>query len=328
MTAGLLFTSLLLGLRHGIDWDHVAAIADLSGTSQSRRRGFVLSFAYIAGHAVVVLFLGGAAIVAGRAIPESVDHWMGRVVGITLIGLGVWIAVELVRKRRDFRLRSRWFLVVSGTFAGLRRVRGHRVRGQRAGRVMTLEHSHHHGHVDSAHDEPFAHDHPHGSLDSLTESSDIAVVSAAASELPESTDQPGYGGSVRHRFDRIPGINKRPTHRQHEHRHKHELVLPSSPAAGYGSGTATGVGILHGIGIESPTQILLFTNSASVGGTGAGVALLVAWLAGLVVANTGLALLAGFGLLHAERNFVVYATVAVLISVASIVFGMSILLAS
>lgn len=29
----LLATALLLGIRHGIDWDHIAAIADITSTS-------------------------------------------------------------------------------------------------------------------------------------------------------------------------------------------------------------------------------------------------------------------------------------------------------
>jgi high-affinity nickel permease len=33
---GLLVSALLLGLRHGVDWDHIAAITDLSVT-RSRR---------------------------------------------------------------------------------------------------------------------------------------------------------------------------------------------------------------------------------------------------------------------------------------------------
>jgi high-affinity nickel permease len=37
MTAGLVVTALALGIRHGVDWDHIAAIADLSGTAETGR---------------------------------------------------------------------------------------------------------------------------------------------------------------------------------------------------------------------------------------------------------------------------------------------------
>ena len=55
---GLVLTALALGLRHGIDWDHIAAIADLTSASDNRRRGIVLSLWYAVGHAAVVLVSG------------------------------------------------------------------------------------------------------------------------------------------------------------------------------------------------------------------------------------------------------------------------------
>ena len=42
---------------------------------------------------------------------------------------------------------------------------------------------------------------------------------------------------------------------------------------------------------------------------------------GLIVANSGLALMAGAGMLRAERNFAVYATLAVIVAVLSIAMG-------
>jgi high-affinity nickel-transport protein len=79
--------------------------------------------------------------------------------------------------------------------------------------------------------------------------------------------------------------------------------------------------MLHGVGVESPTQIALFVASTSIAGTGVGLLLLVGWIAGLIVANCALALLAGFGLLHAERNFGIYATLAVVVGLMSIAMG-------
>ena len=78
---------------------------------------------------------------------------------------------------------------------------------------------------------------------------------------------------------------------------------------------------LHGIGVESPTQIAVFVASTSIGGGGLGLVLLIAWVIGLVVANAMLALLAVFGLLHAERNSAVYRLIALFVGVASIAMG-------
>lgn len=287
MSLGLLLTALGLGLRHGIDWDHIAAITDLSGSAENRRRGFALSMTYAVGHGAVVFALGTLAIVFGLAIPDGLDVWMGRIVGLTLIFLGGWILFELINKGRDFRLRSRWMLVIDGTFAGLRRVRNGFGR-----RSIAVEHDHDHDHVDSEHAAVVAHDHSH------TRTGAEVVVPVPA------------GAPVAHSHGHT-----------HSHRHRHELALPDSPSASYGHRTATGIGMLHGVGIESPTQIAIFVAASAATGYGFGLTLLAAWVAGLIIANAGLAVVASAGLLNAERSFPLYATLAVIVSVLSIALG-------
>ncbi len=330
VTWGLLLTSFGLGLRHGIDWDHIAAIADLSSTAGSRRRGFVLSFVYAVGHGAVVIVLGLAAIAFGAALPEGADVWMGRVVGITLIALGMWVLVELARKGRDFRLRSRWMLVIGGTFAGLRRVRRATAR-----RGLRIEHDHEHVHpltdnsFDSEHAEQHAHDHAHDDptnrstgipepdIDLTVEAEQPAVgrvaLPAGSSSTGRLRDLFGSGGGRR--------LHNTSHSHSHSHTHAHEVVLADSVNGGTGNGTAAGIGLLHGIGFESPTQIAVFVASTTVVGAWSGLGLLVAWVLGLIVANSGLAVLAAYGLLGADRNFRLYATVAVVVGVLSIAFG-------
>lgn len=288
MSIALLLTALGLGLRHGIDWDHIAAIADISSSAENRKRGFALSMTYAIGHGIVVFVLGVLAIVFGLAIPDGVDVWMGRIVGATLIFLGGWILIELIRKGRDFRLRSRWMLVIDGTFAGMRRV-----RDGLSGRVIEVEHEHHHDHHDADHATVVAHDHAH--------------VAATANVEPALV---GATGSALHSHSH-----------GHSHRHSHKLALPDSPSASYGHRTATGIGMLHGVGIESPTQIAIFVASSAAAGFLFGISLLAAWVVGLIVANAGLALLAGAGVLNAERSFPIYATLAVIVGVLSVVLG-------
>ena len=51
---------------------------------------------------------------------------MGRVVGLTLVALGVWVLYSVYRYARggeSFRLRSRWMLVFDGIRYGWRRLR-------------------------------------------------------------------------------------------------------------------------------------------------------------------------------------------------------------
>ena len=112
--AGLLALGVGLGLRHGIDYDHIAAITDITGASPSRLRGFLLGTIYAVGHALVVLGLGLLALGLGAVLPEWVDPYLERVVGVTLVVLGVWVFWSLLRNPREFRLRARWLLLFAG----------------------------------------------------------------------------------------------------------------------------------------------------------------------------------------------------------------------
>ena len=55
---------------------------------------------------------------------------------------------------------------------------------------------------------------------------------------------------------------------------------------GYGTTSTFLVGVIHGLGAETPTQILLFLMAANLGGTGAGLLGLLAFIVGLVLMNT------------------------------------------
>jgi high-affinity nickel-transport protein len=69
-TALLLINAFLLGLRHGIDWDHIAAIFDIvgfgsypqTGLPKPNKSSLLASFCYATGHGLVVVALGTAAI--------------------------------------------------------------------------------------------------------------------------------------------------------------------------------------------------------------------------------------------------------------------------
>ncbi|MDP2936293.1 MAG: hypothetical protein Q8O86_07370 [Dehalococcoidia bacterium] len=121
-------SALFLGLQHGIDWDHIAAISDITGTVDSPRRGFFLGSLYALGHVTVVTIVGIFAILVGIALPDWVDGMMEPVVGATLVFLGLWIVYSLIRSGENFQLRSRWMLLFDGLRAlwswALGRLRG------------------------------------------------------------------------------------------------------------------------------------------------------------------------------------------------------------
>ena len=87
----------LLGLRHGIDWDHVAAISDITSVQTRPRDAARCGLLYAAGHAATVAALGIAAILFQRSLPPDISGWMGRIVGLTLVILGIYVSVVVVR---------------------------------------------------------------------------------------------------------------------------------------------------------------------------------------------------------------------------------------
>jgi high-affinity nickel-transport protein len=277
LRGGLVVAAFGFGFRHGIDWDHIAAITDIAGSERNRRRSMLFATLYALGHGLVVLVLGLAAIVLAARLPDGVDTAMERVVGATLLALGVYVLVSLVRDGRDFRMRSRWMLVLSAMRGGWLRLRArHEVE------LVEIEHDHPHP-ADEAHvDQPAA---------------GAAVAGGARVEAHD------HGG---------------PTHR---HVHRHIVRVPADPFVGYRKATAFAVGMVHGIGAETPTQVLVFLAAAGAGGKAAGVALLVCFLAGLLLSNTLVALAASAGYLGAARNFRVYVGVSVVTAAFSLVVG-------
>jgi high-affinity nickel permease len=87
----------LLGLRHGIDWDHVAAISDITSVQTRPRDAARCGLLYAAGHAATVAALGIAAILFQRSLPAEISGWMGRIVGLTLVILGIYVLGVVVR---------------------------------------------------------------------------------------------------------------------------------------------------------------------------------------------------------------------------------------
>ena len=274
---GLLAGMIVLGFRHGFDWDHIAAITDITSTTTAshadedvpviapmpshahdeparphdhshaeasalhvlgesrfaheQRHAVGLASLYALGHASVVLVLGVLALLVGAVLPGWIDPILQRVVGVTLVLLGVWVVVSVVqyvRGKGEFRMRSRWMLVFDG---------------------------------------------------------------------------------ARYAWARLQG-------RIHGHEHQ-----PIAHASQYGPKTAFGVGMIHGVGAETGSQALLLAGVAGV--TGAqGVVILTAFIAGLLLSNTLVAVTSATGFIGAQRLRTLYVIVGAFAGVSSLVIGL------
>jgi cytochrome c biogenesis protein CcdA len=99
------------------------------------------------------------------------------------------------------------------------------------------------------------------------------------------------------------------------------LQLPSDPLPTYGAFGAVGIGMLHGIGAETPTQVVIFAGAAGVAGVWSGLLVLSAFVVGLVVANTIVAAAAAFGFVGSSRRRWAYLGLSVVTAVCSLVIG-------
>jgi ABC-type nickel/cobalt efflux system permease component RcnA len=86
------------GLLHALDADHVMAVSGLASTRPGFRNSLAFCARWAAGHGFALLVFGSAVFFLGMAIPVEISHWAESLVGLVLIGIGLWILVELGRK--------------------------------------------------------------------------------------------------------------------------------------------------------------------------------------------------------------------------------------
>jgi high-affinity nickel-transport protein len=111
---GVAALGFVLGARHGLDWDHLTAVADLVGGADQRgRRPLGLAFFYCAGHGLVIVLLGAMVGVLGVHLPGALDRVFEVVVGTTLVLLGLLVLWQIWQQRSSYQYTSRWRLLLS-----------------------------------------------------------------------------------------------------------------------------------------------------------------------------------------------------------------------
>lgn len=189
-----LFSAAVLGFRHGFDYDHIAAISDITSVESSRPRAMRMGLIYVLGHAATVAVLGAAVIFFQRSLPARIDSWSERAVGLTLVILGIYVLGTLFREKSSFRPRSRASILI-GAFRWTAR--------------------------------------------------------KARALFNPNAPQP-----------------------------------PAQDSDAYSRKAVFGIGVIHGLGAETPSQLMLFFLAANLGGLARGFLGLGMFLAGLLVMNT------------------------------------------
>ena len=133
---GILGLGFLLGMQHALEADHIAAVSSIA-TRRSHVTDIVKhGLTWGLGHTLTLFAFAGAAILLGRAIPETSARPMETAVGAMLIGLGAHVLWRLWRNRVHFHKHDHG----DGTV----HFHAHSHAGETAPHVRTA-HAHEHG---------------------------------------------------------------------------------------------------------------------------------------------------------------------------------------
>lgn len=80
---------LLLGARHALEPDHLAAVSTLTLQASAPWQGAALGALWGVGHTLALTGFGGVLLALGQRIPAPLERGIGLLVGALLIGLGL-----------------------------------------------------------------------------------------------------------------------------------------------------------------------------------------------------------------------------------------------
>ncbi len=100
----ILLLGLLLGMRHALDADHLAAVATLVTRSRSIGDTVRQGVAWGTGHTLTLLIFGAGVLVLGLALPERAALALELAVGVMLVVLGAEVLYRLRRERVHFHV--------------------------------------------------------------------------------------------------------------------------------------------------------------------------------------------------------------------------------
>ena len=86
----ILALGFLIGMRHTLEADHVAAVAALTARAGSVRQAVPLGLAWGAGHTVTLSAFGLAVLVLEATISMELAGYLELAVGVMLIALGAY----------------------------------------------------------------------------------------------------------------------------------------------------------------------------------------------------------------------------------------------
>ena len=95
----ILSLGFVLGLRHALDTDHIAAVSTVLAQRPSWRASSLVGLSWGLGHTVVLLLVGAIVLALHVPIPEPVALAAELAVGVMLVVLGGLLGMKVVKER-------------------------------------------------------------------------------------------------------------------------------------------------------------------------------------------------------------------------------------
>jgi hypothetical protein len=286
--AGLLGTAFVLGIKHGIDWDHIAAITDITSTTTTADAGVD---AHERGH----LAASGHAHAHGGP-SELQAHDTGPGAATFAHGSAVAVAAPprlMAEQRHAMLLGTLYALGHASVVAALG------LAALAFGALLP-------GWVD-----PIM-----GRVVGVT----LLILGTWVFISLYQYARHGTEFRLRSRWMIVFATVRYGWRRFQAKLHGHEHVAPIEMSS-YGPRTAFGVGMIHGIGAETGTQVLLIAAIGGAAGAGLGVPMMVAFIVGLLLSNTAIVVLTASGFIASRLRQRVYIAVGVVAGLFSVVVG-------
>jgi len=98
----ILFIGFLLGMRHAIESDHIAAVASLVTRSTDISESIRLGSAWGVGHTITLFIFGSVVMLLDNMIPEKIAIMLELAVAIMLVALGLDVLRRCLKTRLHF----------------------------------------------------------------------------------------------------------------------------------------------------------------------------------------------------------------------------------
>ena len=108
-TLTILGLGFMLGLRHAMDADHLAALSTVLAERPTVRASTTIGLFWGLGHTLMLLCVGVVLLALNLTIPESLATAFEFFVGVMLVGLGLTLARRIAGTRRvSKRVSEAW----------------------------------------------------------------------------------------------------------------------------------------------------------------------------------------------------------------------------